>query len=104
EQMRGTYTMRFVQLYLLIFLFIIPSSNAAHIENQSVIEKLANGFQTLDLSVTEWSVTIKEEMDQKDAKQILRHLNRDYNVTKTEDANSFKYQAAYTHKATESDV
>src|SRR5699024_8903357 len=62
------------------------------------------GFQTLDLSVTEWSVTIKEEMHQKNAKQILRHLNRDYYVTKTDDANSFTYQAAYTHKATESDV
>lgn len=92
--------MRSFIIYLFILLIILPSASAAQINQTDEMTDLAEAFVTNDLSISSWTVTMKDQMNQEKAEHIIDQLSNQYTVEKTTDDGSEKY---HVHDASSSD-
>src|SRR5699024_6713904 len=71
-------------------LFFIHSINPI-INDGKQIEDIAEIVLNNDLKIDEWEVTIKEKMDQDQAKNIINKLKKNFSLTEKENQNSIIY-------------
>jgi len=97
---------RIAKLYLIIFFLILPTANfvQGQKQNVNVMEKLVNGFNEYKDTITEWNITIKEQMSQKDILKRVEKLKKEYNVVKTSGDGSQKFHVSDSDQITNGNV
>ena len=97
--------MRLTALYIFILLLVLPSATMAHINNQGPMVQLANNYQESGHNISEWNVTIKEQMDRETAIQKIHKLKKNVDFIKeSTDKHSNKFFVNDTHNPTKSEV
>lgn len=80
----------------LLFLCITSEAAADHMQSDEMME-LASVVTDGDVSIDNWQVTLKENMDKTEIHDILIELKNRYLATVNEDENSIKYSFENVH-------
>lgn len=96
--------MRTYTIYLFVLLLILPSANPEQTSQDHEMIQLAKAFESNGLSVSEWNVTIKEQMKQNRAKEIIDQLSEQLDIKETNDEGSKKYRVQENVEDTDMDV
>src|SRR5699024_5215650 len=100
----GDFMMRMLLLYSFIFFLILPSTNHAGGYGESVLTQLMDGLEGYDHTVSEWNITIKEQMTKENALKKIQQLKSEFDVLEEDADKSRKYRAIDRNQASASDI